>query len=368
MQLFQCQACSQVLYFENMACLSCGHQLGYLPDIGVMSAVEPEGPNWIALANPQARYRFCANWEETACNWMVDAHGADRFCIACQHNRTIPDLSVPDNRANWQKVEEAKRRLFYSLIKLRLPIPTLADGDAEPLVFDFLAEGPDHKPVLTGHDNGMITIALKEADDATREAARVSMGEIYRTLLGHFRHEVGHYYWDRLVRDNPAELEACRALFGDETQDYGEALRRHYAQGAPAGWQQAYVSAYATMHPWEDWAETWAHYMHIVDTLEMAGAFGITIDPTIEAGRELNTAIAFDPHQPIAMETLIEAWLPLTYAVNCLNRSMGQPDLYPFVLPPAVVDKLAFIHGLIHRQAGQAMASAPQDTPGVMAA
>ena len=358
MQLFQCQACTQVLYFENMACVKCGHQLGYLPDIGTMSAVEPEGANWVALANPQARYRFCANWEETACNWMVEAEGDERFCTACQHNRTIPDLSVPENRLNWQKTEEAKRRLFYSLIKLRLPIPTTGDGDKEPLVFDILSE--DNGQVLTGHDNGEITIALKEADDATREAARVSMGEIYRTLLGHFRHEVGHYYWDRLVRDGgEAELEACRALFGDEREDYGEAMKRHYDQGAPADWQQSFVSAYATMHPWEDWAETWAHYMHIVDTLEMAGAFGITIDPTISSDPELGTQIGFDPHQHVPMERLIGAWLPLTYAVNCLNRSMGQPDLYPFVLPAPVVEKMDYIHRLIHRHGDQIQA--PRD-------
>jgi hypothetical protein len=279
--------------------------------------------------------------------------GGDCFCTACQHNRTIPDLSLPDNRANWQKAEEAKRRLFYSLIKLRLPIPTVKDDDDEPLVFDFLAEPPDHPSVVTGHDHGEITIALKEADDATREAARVSMGETYRTLLGHFRHEVGHYYWDRLVRDGGQE-ESFRALFGDERQDYNEALNRHYEQGAPADWQTAFVSSYATMHPWEDWAETWAHYMHIIDTLEMAGAFGISIAPGISSDPDLGLAIAFDPHQPVEMDVLIRAWLPLTYAVNCLNRSMGQPDLYPFVIPSMVVEKMAYIHRLIHSHSAMA--------------
>lgn len=347
MRLFQCQSCAQVLYFENSACMKCGHMLGYLPDIGQMSAVEPEGAQWLALANPDARYRFCANWEQRGCNWMVDVQGDDSFCTACRHNRTIPDLSLPENRANWQKAEEAKRRLFYSLIKLRLPIPTVKDDDDEPLVFDFLAEPPDHPSVVTGHDHGEITIALKEADDATREAARVSMGETYRTLLGHFRHEVGHYYWDRLVRDG-GQVEGFRALFGDERLDYGDALNRHYQQGAPADWQTAFVSSYATMHPWEDWAETWAHYMHIVDTLEMAGAFGISIAPGISSDPGLGLAIAFDPHQPVGMDVLIRAWLPLTYAVNCLNRSMGQPDLYPFVIPSMVVEKMAFIHRLIH--------------------
>lgn len=355
MQLFQCQCCSQVLYFENSSCVKCGHTLGYLPDTGQLSAVEPEGAQWIALANPDMRYRFCANWEQMGCNWMVDAQGDANFCIACQHNRTIPDLSLPENRVNWQKTEEAKRRLFYSLIKLRLPIPTVHDHDDEPLVFDFLVETPG-KQVLTGHDNGEITIALKEADDASRETLRVSMGEKYRTLLGHFRHEVGHYYWDRLVRDGGHE-ESFRALFGDERVDYNEALNRHYEQGPPANWQNSFVSSYATMHPWEDWAETWAHYMHIVDTLDMAGAFGISIDPGISQDPDLGLAIAFDPHQDVDMDVLIGAWLPLTYAVNCLNRSMGQPDLYPFVLPAPVIDKLGYIHSLIHGRAADLTAS-----------
>jgi hypothetical protein len=349
MQLFKCQHCGQVLYFENAVCERCGRRLGYLPDVGTLSAVEPEGPSWVAL-HLQSRYRFCANWERNACNWMVPADGNDAYCVACRHNRTIPDLSDPDNHRRWQKIEQAKRRLFYSLIKLALPIPTAAGGDPEPLVFDFLADpsatgGPK---VLTGHDNGLITISLQEADDAAREAARAAMGEPYRTLLGHFRHEVGHYYWDRLVRD-AGQLDSFRACFGDERDDYGAALGRHYQQGAPAGWQQGFVSAYATVHPWEDWAETWAHYLHIVDTLEIAGAFGIKVDPDISDDPTLGTEIRFDPHRVRDVQTLIDAWLPLTYAVNCLNRSMGQPDLYPFVLAPRVVEKMGYIHDLIHR-------------------
>ncbi|MGF6230436.1 hypothetical protein QFZ27_004391 [Inquilinus ginsengisoli] len=349
MRLFKCQHCHQVLYFENGACERCGRHLGYLPDIGTLSALEPDGPSWIALADPRARYRFCANWEQHACNWMVPAAGDEAFCIACRHNRTIPDLSDPDNHRRWQKIEQAKRRLFYSLIKLSLPIPTAASGDPEPLMFDFLSDPAAGAPkVMTGHDNGLITLSLKEADDAAREATRDAMGEPYRTLLGHFRHEVGHYYWDRLVRDG-GELDSFRALFGDERADYGTALQSYYDQGAPAGWQQGFVSAYATAHPWEDWAETWAHYLHIVDTLEIAGAFGIGVSPGITDDPALETEIRFDPHRVRDVQTLIDAWLPLTYAVNCLNRSMGQPDLYPFVIGPRVVEKMGYIHDLIHR-------------------
>jgi hypothetical protein len=199
---------------------------------------------------------------------------------------------------------------------------------------------------MTGHDNGLITINLAEADDSERERMRHQMGEPYRTLLGHFRHEVAHYYWDRLVRDAPG-IEAFRQLFGDEREDYGAALQRHYANGPPPDWQERFVSAYASTHPWEDWAETWAHYFHMVDTLETASAFGMRVRPRVTKGADLSAAIDFDPHSA-NMDRIIDSWLPLTFAVNSINRSMGIADLYPFVLAPPVIVKLSFIHDRIH--------------------
>lgn len=348
MQIFTCQACGQTVFFENSRCMGCGQELGYLPDLGVMSPVQPDGPVWIAAAAPDRRYRFCENWERSACNWMLPAEEGEGFCRACRHNRTVPDLSDPANHARWQKIEVAKRRLIYSLLKLGLPLPLPGEGHPEPLVFDFLADRPgDGVRVMTGHDNGLITISLDEADDAAREKMRTDLGEAYRTLLGHFRHEVGHYYWDLLVRDGGA-LEAFRATFGDDRADYGAALQRHYQQGAPAGWQNDYVSAYATMHPWEDWAETWAHYLHMVDTLEMADAFGIRIDPEADRDSELSADLSLNPHEAPRIGVLVRAWMPLTMAVNSLNRAMGQPDIYPFTLPPRAVEKLGFVHDLVH--------------------
>jgi hypothetical protein len=205
---------------------------------------------------------------------------------------------------------------------------------------------------MTGHDNGLITINIVEADDVERERRRNSMGEPYRTLLGHFRHEIGHYFWNVLVRDD-ASIVQFRAIFGDEREDYGAALQTHYARGPKEHWQDEFVSAYAGSHPWEDFAETWAHYLHIVDTLETAGAFGLRVSPQIESGPELAAIIDFEPHHERDLNRLIEAWLPLTFAVNSLNRSMGQPDLYPFVLPPAVINKLSFIHERIHAASGR---------------
>jgi hypothetical protein len=350
MKLFTCQACGQLLYFENTACVSCGHRLGYLPETAQLSAVEPEGEVWKPLAAAQERYRFCANAAHESCNWMVPAESSDRLCRACRHNRTIPDLSDPSHLARWRKLELAKHVLFYSLLRLRLPLEDRRERPETGLAFDFLADQVGHAglvtKVMTGHDRGVITINVAEADDAERERIRGAMGEPYRTLLGHVRHEIGHYYWSRLV-DEAGGHEAFRAVFGDERQDYSAALQAHYTNGAPAGWQDNFVSAYAAAHPWEDFAETWAHYFHIVDTLETARAFGMKVRPRVRTDVDLSAEVDFDPYRAAKMDDLLESWLPLTLAVNCLNRSMGQPDLYPFVLSPAIIGKLAFIHGLV---------------------
>jgi hypothetical protein len=355
MKLFECQGCGQPLYFENTRCESCGRRLGYLPTIQEVTALEPKGGAWEALAAPGSRFRFCANASYDACNWLLTEEEPGRYCLACRHNRTVPDLSTERNLVRWRRLEAAKRRLFYTLLRLGLPLSTRPQ-DPQGLAFDFLADpsetssgGPS---ILTGHDNGLITLNIAEADDAEREQRRHSMGEPYRTLLGHFRHEIGHYFWNVLVRSDPS-LERFRAVFGDERQDYGEALRAHYANGPRENWQEAFVSAYAGSHPWEDFAETWAHYLHIVDTLETANAFGLKVRPQVAHGPELATEIDFDPHLETDLNRLVSAWLPLTFAVNSLNRSMGQPDLYPFVLAPAAIAKMGFIHDRIHAAGGR---------------
>jgi hypothetical protein len=284
------------------------------------------------------------------CNWLVSAEAeSGALCLACHHNRTVPDLSAPANLGAWRLIEFAKHRLIYSLLRLELPLTTREDDPDHGLAFDFLADPPPQSgpKIMTGHDNGLITIALAEADDATREKRRLEMGEPYRTLLGHFRHESGHHYWDLLVRD-AGRLEEFRAVFGDEREDYSAALGRYYENGSPADWQDAFVSAYATAHPWEDFAESWAHYLHIVDTLEMADAFGIRIRPKVDKKGALVSEVNFDPYRAGEVENLIEAWLPLTFAVNSLNRCMGERDLYPFILSPTAVRKLGFIHALVH--------------------
>jgi hypothetical protein len=350
MRLFQCQVCNSILYFENRSCERCGHKLAYLPETGTLSALRPtEDTAWVALAMPHHPSRFCANADYDACNWLVPPDSEETYCLACRHNGTIPNVSDPAQLLAWQQIENAKHRLFYTLLRWNLPLKTRAEDPEHGLLFDFLADPPETTgpKVLTGHDNGVITIALVEADDVEREKRRKGMGEPYRTLIGHFRHEVGHHYWDILVRDG-GKLDACRAVFGDDTEDYAEALKRHYAEGVPPDWQEHYVSSYATTHAWEDFAETWAHYLHIVDTLEMASAFGLQVRPNLQGGAEAATKIDFNPYDATSIEQIMAAWFPFVLAMNSVNRAMGNRDLYPFVLAPPVIRKLGFIHDLVH--------------------
>jgi hypothetical protein len=309
-----------------------------------MTALEPADSGWRALADAERLYRFCANADFASCNWLVSADSPHSFCVACRHNRTIPDLSNAYNLALWRRLEVAKHRLFYSLSRLQLPLVTKMQ-DPAGLAFDFLA--PTHQPVTTGHLNGTITINLAEADDSEREKQRGAMGEPYRTLLGHFRHEIAHYYWDLFV-NNQSAIGEFRDVFGDERMDYAAALRRHHSIGAPDEWELRYVSAYASAHPWEDFAETWAHYFHIVDTLETARAFGVTTQPRVASAIGLESSVDFDPYYA-TVDQLIEAWLPLTFAFNSINRSMGFNDLYPFIISPTIIVKLGYVYRLIHR-------------------
>ncbi|MDE8345794.1 MAG: putative zinc-binding peptidase [Acidocella sp.] len=350
MKLFKCQVCDQTVFFENSRCEQCSNTLGYLPATGQMLTITGDGTIFQPVRGRKMRLRACANATNGACNWLIPAKSNDLFCTACRHNHTIPDLAIGNHLALWQQVEAARHRLIYTLLALGVPLFTRAEDPEHGLAFDVLADPPAPGPrILTGHENGLITINLAEADSAQREQARTIMGEPYRTLLGHFRHESGHYAWDVLLRD-PDRLAAARALFGDDTQDYAAALARHYEQGPSPDWRNAYISAYATAHPWEDFAETWAHYLHIVDTLETASAFGLRIHPTSTKNRTLHADIDFDPHHAPSIHRLIAAWLPLTFAINSLNRSLGQPDSYPFVVSNPVIEKLGFIHDLLKRK------------------
>jgi hypothetical protein len=302
--------------------------------------------------DPGYLFQYCANHSQDACNWLVPEGNPSPFCKACELNRTIPDLSNPDYVVRWKKLEIAKHRLVYSLLRMKLPLFDKTVDNEKGLAFDFVADqstAADEK-ILTGYDKGIITINISEADDIERELARRSMQEVYRTLLGHFRHEIGHYYWERLI-DGTGKVTGFRQLFGDERTDYEEALKQHYQAGAPANWNDYFISAYASAHPWEDWAESWAHYMHIIDTLETAYSFGLSVDPLIfDSLKDLKVEIITDPYHIQDFETIVNYWIPLTFAMNSLNRSMGLGDVYPFVISNPAKEKMKFIHEVIQSQ------------------
>jgi hypothetical protein len=347
--------CERPVFFRNSVCLACQTPLGYEPHLRqVFPLIQSPEPEFWLLASEglsTLKYRRCANLDSpAACNWLLseaEIEGNPRLmCIACRLNRTIPDLSTPENGVFWGRLEGAKRRVVSSLLALDLPVKSRVDQDAvRGLAFDFLSSPPEGPRVLTGHDDGVITVNIEEADDSVRERVRQQLREPYRTILGHLRHEVGHYYWDRLIAGSPW-LEDFRKLFGDEEQDYAAALQRNYQEGPKPGWNQFHVSAYASTHPWEDWAETWAHYLHMLDTLDTAIGFGLNIGKLELEIEPFAREALFRPNDPGAKRFLsfLNSWIALTSVLNELSRAMGQPDLYPFALPRPAVAKLHFIH------------------------
>ena len=343
MKKFTCSKCRTTVYFPNIQCLQCGHALGFDTASLEVVALEPVAGGLFRKFRDRkgGTLRFCANAGQGVCNWLIPADSASDRCRACDLNRTIPNLSEPGNLGAWAEFEQAKKMLVYSLLRFGLPLDGSADGMGR-LTFDFVRDA------LTGHLDGVITIAVQEADAVERERQRQQFDERYRSLLGHLRHEAGHFYWSLLVA-NGGRFDEFRELFGDERQDYQAALARHHAQGAPADWQTRHVSAYASAHPWEDWAETWAHYLHMVDALDTAEANGM--EPRA-AGFVTGTVWPFKTYDVYRAETfvaLMERWIPLTLALNSLNRSMGHNDFYPFVIPAPAKAKLAFVHAAIRK-------------------
>ncbi len=330
MRDFLCPNCGQRLAFENSLCLNCGSNLGFDLSARDFLLVGSSG-----LTSEQQPRTMCANLNLAGCNWLVPAGVPGTLCRSCSLTRTRPADGDLGALPEFAAAEAAKRRLVLELVELGLPITDRLQDPKFGLCFDLLSS--KHEQVMTGHDDGVITLDLAESDDVHREQLRVSMAEPYRTLLGHFRHEIGHYYFSVLAEQWPPRGD-FQALFGDPDQDYQQALDRHYSQGAPVGWEQKYVSSYATMHPAEDWAETFAHYLHIRDTIDTAAAFAIA-----PAGATLDRPLAGDP----GFDRIIDLWLPLSWSLNMINRSMGHPDLYPFVLPPAVLTKMRLVHKLV---------------------
>ncbi|HEX3796275.1 MAG TPA: putative zinc-binding metallopeptidase [Acidimicrobiales bacterium] len=348
MRIFTCDNCGQLIFFDNNLCLNCESPLGYVHRDRDVIALTPLGDDrFVDMSLATRPWERCATVEVTGCNWLVPA-GSSAACESCQLTRTRPNDANAEGLAELQRAEMAKRRLVFQCAELGLPLTPRDEANEHGVAFDLLSSVTSK--VVTGHDNGVITLDLAEADDEHREHLRLQLSEPYRTLLGHFRHEIGHYFWPILV-DQPEILEACRSLFGDERADYASAVANHYDDpGDDASWVDDHISQYATMHPYEDWAETFAHYLHILDSLQTAESFGLGTHTTLD-GRRLTRRAGAHPTRPDGSATFDEVvnhWLELSYALNQINRSMGQDDLYPFVLAPTVVRKLSFIDHLVH--------------------
>lgn len=355
---YRCQ-CGRPVFFYNSLCLNCQSPLGYEPDQQQVRALVagPQPNTWKLHGQKENEplWRRCGNFISPAgCNWLVDAKDQEPLCLSCRLNRTIPQLEDADNARWWRLIENAKRRLVAQLLSLGLPVQSKVSEDEEHgVMFDFLRSPKEGPRVLTGHASGLITLNVEEADDSKREKNRHDLKEPYRTLLGHFRHEIGHYYWDRLIAGTPWH-EKYRELFGDERQDYAAALRRNYEQGPPPDWADRHISSYASVHPWEDWAECWAHYLHVVDSLDTALGFGLRGEDVELATQPFTVDDLYDPKAPDARQVvlLINSWVQLTTVLNELARSMGQHDFYPFVLSRPVLKKLHFIQLVVKEARG----------------
>jgi hypothetical protein len=338
MRVFRCSVCDQLVFFENSVCLQCGTALGYLPEERSLVSLTPNGDGtWTRVDGDGSILRNCANLQLAGCNWLVAPDDPEALCRSCRLTSVRPSDDETDATAAFAAAESEKRRLLVQLDSLGLPIVDRRSDPTSGLTFEFLSSRG--RPVTTGHESGVITLDLSESDDAHREFVRQQLGEPYRTVLGHLRHEIGHYFWPELVERSPL-LDEFRTLFGDERQPYQDALRDHYGGEPPAGWETTHVSQYATMHPWEDWAETFAHYLHIHGGLETADSFGLSVD---EPSRSVGQA-AWSAPAPVAIGDTIGRWLGVTFALNGMSRSIGRGDLYPFVLSPTVVQKLDFVH------------------------
>jgi hypothetical protein len=376
MKTFKCTcAGNPVLFFESNQCNNCGRVVGLTDDFNQLQPFNyNQGSETYFLDNtPNVPYKKCRNFQDyQACNGMVQINILDKngaqidYCYSCRFNQTIPNLSIEGHVPLWLKMEVAKRRALYTLKALPIPLQNTIDDPKNGISFVFATDRDvnDHfnthlqnRPrVLTGHNRGDITINLSEADDVARSKTRMAMGEKYRTLLGHFRHELGHYYYDMLIAHHHQNHLLFKTYFGDDGQSYENALENYYQYGAPDKWQDNFISAYAAMHPWEDWAETWAHYIHIVDTMETAHNYGWRLSQNMAGNFKANAQIESRLHEDVffifrpQLDPIIDAWIELSVFLNSLNRSMGLQDAYPFVITSGVRRKLTFVHYSIYNQ------------------
>lgn len=356
---FHCR-CGQGVSFDCLQCPHCDAKLGYDPDRGHMQILEAASDgHWRAAdaAPNAARYQRCANFDGAPqCNWLVPVQrrASHRLCRCCRLNRIVPDTRRMANRSLWKNTESAKRRLVALLLALQLPVESrVMENPEHGLAFDLMVGGHGFPPVMTGYLNGIVTIDVNEADDYSRESMHAAVGEPCRTVMGQLRHASGHYYWHRLIESSDL-LVPFRLQFGDDTRHHGQALLEYHNKGPSHDWSARHVSAFASAHPLEDWAETWAHYFLMLDTLDTAldfgmarGSIGLLRQPPQASEPNRSAALpARKDHRAFA--PFIEAWTELTGMLNELSLSMGLLAFYPCALSTVAVDKLHFVHGVMH--------------------
>jgi len=347
MRGFACPVCHGFISFESRRCPTCETNVGFHLPTDSMVAVD-DGSAAVA----GQRWLRCNQSSNLACNWLVpedgDAHTRGR-CFADSLIRREPAADDTLAREKLIPTATALRRLVWQLFDLKLPVAPWWQTDGG-LAFDLLSSYTTGEKVLIGHANGVITIDVVESLDAYREQLRVRLGEPYRTLLGHFRHEVGHYYQNILVETEPGALRylaECRSLFGDERISYSDEVARHYKFGAPEGWQSRFISEYATMHPWEDFAECFAHYLHITDTIDTAREAGMVLHADRVRYSAPRDVVPLESYDDEPVERLLYDWKWMSLAFNRINASMGKHPLYPFEIPPPVIGKIGFVHKVI---------------------
>jgi hypothetical protein len=347
MKIFECPHCLNPLAFESTHCERCGHAVGYLNQYSELKLLV-QGEHGKIYSEEGRTYQYCQHHQHGVCNWLVPTDSVHSLCDVCLLDQNLSGITSEEQRVTWKKMEQAKHRLIYSLNRLNLPVVSKSDAPDHGLSFEFLTEEYPSSPVRNGYSNGLITINLARADAGSTGSLRHRIEEHHGSIMSFLRHEIGHYYWEQLVLSNRAILQTFRELFGDEIPDYDQALDQHHQIGPPDNWQKDYSSKYATFHARADWAETWSHYLYLMDLLESAYALGLSIRPNLQSASSMSMYASFDPYKETEFEKILDAVIPLTFAVSHLNQRTEQPNLYSFSIPEPVIRKLRFVHQLLH--------------------
>ena len=337
MRRFTCESCAEEVAFDALRCASCSSPLGYVPAQQAVKVLHPAaGAVSFSISGDDAEFWRCPN-SARGCNWVLPAGTGDIWCRSCGLTPGRPDETNPDALAAWSTAEAVKRRLVHQLDHLALPIDPRSDATPDGLAFDLVYVPGQFGPA--GKVDEAVTLDLADADVQDVGAPPRRVHAPFRTLIGNLRHKVGHHYWHRLVGQSD-HVTPFRRLFGDERADYPAAIEPHQAAVAHHWDASRFVTGRAESHPFEDWAETFAHYLHILDATDTAEAYRLP-DGQCEMGRPQSS-----PGGGTFAE-ILRLWRPTAPAVNALAASLGLPAVYPFQLTGVVLQKFEFVHARV---------------------